>query len=68
MLFQSHTPGVANVIPDSLSRQFQPDKTFVLPPGLTSEQEFTVPIRDSDYYLAEQPPNVSLVPRSNCDS
>ena len=56
-LFQSHTPGVANVIPDSLSRQFQPDKQFVLPFGLTAEQEFTVPVRDAAYYLAEQPPD-----------
>ena len=61
--FQAHTPGVANVIPDLLSRKFQPGVPFQLPPCLRSVQEFFPPARDSSYYLASVPPMVTLTPR-----
>ena len=62
-MFQSHTPGVANVVPDLLSRRFQPGKRFHLPPCLQGVQEFVPPARDEFYYLALQPPVSLLVPQ-----
>ena len=48
----SHTPGVANVTPDILSRQFDPKyaKHWVLPAALQGVPESKLPPRDDSYF------------------
>ena len=46
-----HIPGVAHVVADALSRRYDPNKTWVLPPLLQDIPETEVPIRDEDYYV-----------------
>ena len=48
----THTPGVANVVPDILSRKYQPDKNFCLPACLASVPEAVPPTREEGYYKA----------------
>jgi hypothetical protein len=45
-----HTPGVANVEADMLSRRHDPTKTWSLPPVLASVPETIPPRRDRSYY------------------
>ena len=45
-----HTPGVANVEADMLSRRHDPTKTWRLPPVLASVPETIPPRRDRSYY------------------
>ena len=52
-----HTPGVCNVLPDTLSRKFQPDTIFELPSALSSAVEVQVPARTESYYRAAFPPS-----------
>ena len=45
-----HTPGVANVAPDMLSRRFQPGKHWQLPALLRSVPESFPPERTDHFY------------------
>ena len=47
-----HTPGIANVVADLLSRQQMPGKEFVLPPSLVGVRETLVRSRDAPFYIA----------------
>ena len=48
---RSHCPGVANKLADTLSRRYQPQKTFALPQELSKLTETQVQTRDESYYL-----------------
>ena len=50
-----HTPGSANVLPDALSRKFQPGVHFCLPRELLSAAEVHLPTRNSSFYRAISP-------------
>ena len=52
-----HTPGTSNVIPDALSRKFQPGFQFVLPQELHLAVEISAPKRWPSYYKATAPPS-----------
>ena len=54
--FQVHTPGIANSVPDILSRKFQPEKPFALPPMLAFHQEVVPPARTLAFYQTSQAP------------
>jgi hypothetical protein len=45
-----HTPGIANVVADLLSRQLMPGKPFSLPPSLVGIPETLVRLRDASFY------------------
>ena len=45
-------PGINNVLPDLLSRKYQPGHAFVLPAALTSAIEIKLPVRSPEYYRA----------------
>ena len=53
----SHISGMSNIVADTLSRQFQPDKKFVLPAVLQNVLEFRSPPRDESYFRALFPPS-----------
>ena len=44
-----HTPGIANVVADLLSRQQMPGKPFTLPPSLVGVPETLVRLRDASF-------------------
>ena len=45
-----HVPGIDNIIPDELSRRFQPEHKFVLPSQLSGVPEVKLPIRVEGYF------------------
>ena len=47
----AHLPGVANVVADTLSRRFDPNKKWEVPSMLKHLPETRVPDRTDDYYL-----------------
>ena len=51
-----HTPGVQNVVADTLSRKFEPGVAFTLPAILTDAKCCTPPPRDSSWYRADALP------------
>ena len=51
-----HTPGICNVIPDALSRKFQPGTHFVLPEALWATTETVLQARSSSFFRATAPP------------
>ena len=57
----SHVPGIANVSADMLSRRFDPNKKFTLPPCLRSVREVHPPVRGKAYYLTLSPPAAALL-------
>ena len=50
-----HTPGIANVAADALSRKFM-DKSFIMPSCLVGVQETLLPNRGEEFYLARAAP------------
>ena len=63
-MFQAHTPGVSNVIPDILSRRIMPGSSWELPLQLEGVPEFSPPPRDDAFFQANIAPVARLVPRS----
>ena len=55
-LIAEHVPGVANLVPDLLSRRFQPGKDFVLPSALTHIPECRLPPRTAAFFRSLTPP------------
>ena len=53
----SHTPGVANVAADALSRRYEPGFAYSLPSVLEHSTEVSPPARDSTWWrtLASRP-------------
>ena len=47
-----HTPGVANVLSDRLSRICQPDSSYAVPETLRDVPRTSVPVRISSFYRA----------------
>ena len=45
-----HVPGIDNIIPDELSRQFQPGHHFVLPSALAAVDEMPLVPREAGYF------------------
>ena len=45
-----HTPGMANIYPDMLSREFEPGAPFVLPAALSRVPRIEVPVRSESFY------------------
>ena len=45
-----HTPGMANIYPDLLSREFEPGASFELPAVLREVPKVEVPFRSESYY------------------
>ena len=54
--FFVHTPGIANVIPDKLSRMWMPKNPEALPSILNNVKKATVPIRDSAFWKSSTRP------------
>ena len=52
-----HIPGITNGCSDTLSRRFQPGKTFILPKVLAKIAESEIPLRENKYYRAIAPPS-----------
>jgi hypothetical protein len=50
-LMITHIPGVSNVIPDTLSRMFQPGTDYSLPMQLTQAIRVPAPARDRTFWL-----------------
>ena len=55
--FIKHTPGVANVLADTLSRKFQPEVRFTVPEPLRNAIEVQPPPRTRSWYLALKAPS-----------
>ena len=51
-----HVPGLHNVIPDALSRKFQPGQTFVVPRVLQLVPETVLEMRGRKYFRSIAPP------------
>ncbi len=51
----SHSPGVANVWADMLSRQFDPNKVFALPPQLADVRQAHPPSRSTSWWRSRCP-------------
>ena len=51
-----HVPGIHNVVPDALSRKFQPGQSFVLPNVLKEVPELILPPRGREYYRGTKAP------------
>ena len=47
-----HTPGICNVLPDALSRKYQPGSNFALPAPLQGVKEICLPARSASYFKA----------------
>ncbi len=64
----AHTPGVANVLPDLLSRLQQPGKQASLPTFLLHIPDTQLPARTGEFYRAVQPlPLPAAVRAGGCD-
>ena len=57
-----HLPGIANVLADSLSRKFDPHKTFVLHPALQRATEVTPPPRPKSWWRSLAEPSMPASP------
>ena len=55
-----HIPGIANVLPDALSRRFEPKKTWSPPPELAQAVEHVPPLRDRSYYRTLSLPSLGF--------
>jgi hypothetical protein len=51
-----HIPGVHNVVPDLLSRKFQPHAKYVVPDILLNVEETLLPLRGRSYYKTTKGP------------
>ena len=51
----AHTPGIANVTADQLSRKFMPDVVFTLPKALDNVEEVHLPLRTKEFYKSLAP-------------
>jgi hypothetical protein len=47
----SHIPGVTNILPDKLSRAFQPGVAFMIPCELEHAHKVAAPLRDANFWL-----------------
>ena len=45
-----HTPGVQNILADGLSRMFEPNAVYTLPPEFANVQRCYPPTRDAGWY------------------
>ena len=50
-----HTPGIANLLADSLSRIAEPGKSYNIPPRLAHLDAATLPVRDEAWYSSLKP-------------
>ena len=64
----THVPGVANVAADTLSRKFDPEFAYSLPPILASAQEVHPPQRDATWWRSLAPRTSPFTRKQGCNT